>query len=71
MTLQEYSFSIKHRLIVNYGNAEGLPSTNDNSYSHDNLNCVTAMSPGYNLHQAELNDSHFSKIIEIISAGLP
>ena len=74
MTLQEYSFTIKHRPGISHGNADGLsrlPSPDSKSYSKDALNCVTTMSPGYNLHKAQLDDSTISKIIEIISAGLP
>ena len=74
VTLQEYSFTIKHRPGISHGNADDLswlPSPDSKSYSKDTLNYVTTMSPGYNLHKAQLDDSTISKIIEIISAGLP
>ena len=74
MTLQEYSFTIKHRPGVSHGNADGLsrlPSTNENFSPQETLNCVTTMSPGYNLRQAQLRDSTLSKIIEVLAAGFP
>ena len=74
MTLQEYSFTIKHRPGVSHGNADGisrLPSANENFSPQETLNCVTTMSPGYNLRQAQLRDSTLSKIIEVLATGFP
>ena len=78
MTLQEYSFIIKHRPGIAHGNADGLsrlPSDEKDAPEapvvDQSFGCATTMTPGYNLHQAQLNDPVIAKIIELKSAKLP
>ena len=65
MQLQEYSFNVTHRAGVANGNADArLPSK-------PIANCATTMIPGLNLQQAQIDDPHISKIIELKSMDLP
>ena len=67
MQLQEYSFNVTHRAGIANGNADALSRLPSKPIS----NCATTMIPGLNLQQAQIDDPHISKIIELKSMDLP
>ncbi|MEL7426754.1 MAG: RNase H-like domain-containing protein [Bacteroidota bacterium] len=82
MDLQEYSFQVQHRPGSANGNADALsrlPSENSSpapdlqpeAVDNPSLGCATTLNPGYNLQQAQMEDPHLSKIIEMKLADLP
>ena len=64
--LQEYSFDIQHRSGSSHGNADALSRLPlPNEEVSPSQSCYTTMIPGYNLQQAQIDDMHISKIIEM------